>query len=297
LPEQGSFAPVNQIITFTTDFGEREHYLGTMKGVVLSINPAAKLIDISNEVASFDVLEGALTISQAYSYYPSDTIHVVVVDPGVGTVRRPILMVTSRHKFVAPDNGVLSLVMDREEHVMVYHLDAEHYFLHPLSNTFHGRDVFSPVAAYLSKGLEPNKLGTEIEDYVRFAVPKPIQSARGLIGIVIRVDKFGNLVTNITEAEAPSLFSAGGNESRAEGDGGDSCDAKGATEASGAAPNFRLRVGKGEVRTVRKSFAEGPTNEAFAIVGSMGYLEIAANRASASQMLSAARGSEVVLEW
>jgi S-adenosyl-L-methionine hydrolase (adenosine-forming) len=288
---------VNPIITFTTDFGQVEHYVGAMKGAVLSINPSAKLVDISNDVSSFDVLEGALTIAQAYAYYPADTVHLVVVDPGVGTARRPILMVSGKHKFVAPDNGVLSLVAEREEHVKVFHLDAEHYFLHPVSNTFHGRDVFAPVAAYLSKGLEPGKLGTEIEDYVRFAVPKPKRSERGLTGVVIRVDKFGNLVTNITASDAPALFSLGNSEQlNGEEKTGPPKGSGAASVPGNLAPKFRLRVGKGEVTAVRAAFGEGASGEAFAIPGSMGYLEIAVNRASAAQLLSASRGSEIVLE-
>jgi S-adenosyl-L-methionine hydrolase (adenosine-forming) len=287
---------VSQIVTFTTDFGQREHYVGAMKGVVLSVNPAAQLIDISNDVSSYDLLDGALTIAEACSYYPTNTVHLVVVDPGVGTTRRPIIAVSGKHKFVAPDNGVLSLVMDREEHVTVYHIDAEHYFLHPVSNTFHGRDIFAPVAGYLSKGVEPAKLGVEIEDYVRFAVPKPKASATGVTGVVLRVDKFGNLVTNITATEAPGLFAAGAPKQEAVAE--EDAEPGEAVAAGGdAVENFRLRVGKGEVRTLRKAFAEGEAGEAFAIVGSMGYLEIAANRASASQLLSAARGSEVVVEW
>jgi S-adenosyl-L-methionine hydrolase (adenosine-forming) len=289
---------VNPIITFTTDFGQREHYVGAMKGVVLRINPAVRLIDISNEVSSFDLLDGALTIAQAYSYYPADTVHLVVVDPGVGTARRPILMVTGRHKFVAPDNGVLSLVMEREEHVSVFHLNAEHYFLHPLSNTFHGRDIFAPVAGYLSKGLEPGKLGSEIQDYVRFAVPKPKRSPQGLTGVVIRVDKFGNLVTNITEADAPGLFEfASSKDGMGLENGGALSRSEAASEGGKAAVRFRLRVGKGEVTSLRKAFGDAGAGEVFAIVGSMGYLEIAVNRASAAQHLSASRGSEVVLVW
>ncbi len=263
---------MNPIITFTTDFGQREHYVGAMRGVVLNINPAVQLVDLCNEVSSYDLLDGALTIAQAYSYYPADTIHLVVVDPGVGTTRRPILAVTSKHRFVAPDNGVLSLVFEREERVTVYHIEASHYYLQPVSNTFHGRDIFAPIAAYLSKGVEPSKLGTEIQDYLRFAMPKPKPTANGLTGAVIRVDKFGNLVTNITAADAPRLF-------------------------HGSSPSFRMRVGKGEVTKLQSSFAPGAPGEAFAILGSMGYLEIAANRASAAQLLGAGRGSEVVVEW
>ena len=161
------------IITLTTDFGLNDHFVGAMKGVILEIAPEAQIVDISHAVQAFDILDGALTISQAYSYFPSGTVHMVVVDPGVGTARRPLILTGDRHLFVAPDNGVLSLIYDRQERLSVRHVTAEHYFLPQRSNTFHGRDIFSPVAAYLAKGLAPDRFGEEIADYVRFAAPRP----------------------------------------------------------------------------------------------------------------------------
>jgi S-adenosylmethionine hydrolase len=170
-----------------------------MKGVILDLAPDAQIIDINHSVQPFDVLDGALTISQAYSYYPSGTVHMVIVDPGVGTARRPILLTGDRHQFIAPDNGVLSLIYDREERLSVRHITAEHYFLQPRSNTFHARDIFSPVAAYLAKGVEPDRFGDEITDYVRFAAPRPKPiDERTLRGVVLKIDRFGNLITNIT---------------------------------------------------------------------------------------------------
>ena len=165
-----------RLITFTTDFGLDDHYVGAMKGVILSINPAARMVDICNSVQSFDVLDGALTIVQAYRYFPSETVHLVVVDPGVGTTRRPILVTTEKHMFIAPDNGVLSFVYEREERISVRHISAEHYFLQPVSGTFHGRDVFAAVAGWLSRGVEVATFGDEITDYARCATPKPCRS-------------------------------------------------------------------------------------------------------------------------
>ena len=180
-----------------------------MKGVILEIAPEAQIVDISHAVQAFDILDGALTISQAYSYFPSGTVHMVVVDPGVGTARRPLILTGDRHLFVAPDNGVLSLIYDRQERLSVRHVTAEHYFLPQRSNTFHGRDIFSPVAAYLAKGLAPDRFGEEIADYVRFAAPRPKPvDERTLRGVVLKVDRFGNLITNITPADAPQLFGA-----------------------------------------------------------------------------------------
>lgn len=161
-----------------------------MKGVILEAAPEANIVDISHAVQPFDILDGALTISQAYSYFPSGTVHMVVVDPGVGTARRPIVLTGDRHFFVAPDNGVLSMVYDREQRLSVRHVTAEHYFLQPRSNTFHGRDIFSPVAAFLAKGVEPNRFGEEITDYVRFAAPRPKPvDEHTLRGIVLKVDR------------------------------------------------------------------------------------------------------------
>jgi S-adenosylmethionine hydrolase len=197
------------IITLTTDFGLNDHFVGAMKGVILEIAPEAQIIDISHAVQPFDILDGALTISQAYSYFPSGTVHMVIVDPGVGTARRPVLMTGDRHMFVAPDNGVLSLIYDREERISVRHVTAEHYFLQPGSNTFHARDIFSPVAAYLAKGVEPDRFGDEITDYVRFGAPRPKPvDEHTLRGVILKVDRFGNLITNITPQDAPQLFAA-----------------------------------------------------------------------------------------
>lgn len=260
------------IITLTTDFGLNDHFVGAMKGVMLETAPDAQIIDISHAVQPFDILDGALTISQAYSYFPSGTVHVVIVDPGVGTARRPIVLTGDRHLFVAPDNGVLSMVYDREERLSVRHVTADHYFLQPRSNTFHARDIFSPVAAYLAKGVDPDRFGEEITDYVRFGAPRPKPvDERTLRGIVLKVDRFGNLVTNITPPDIPKLFEA-------------------------APPAFKITVGtKGQITRMCANYAEGGPGEAFGILGSMGFLEIATNRGSAFQMLGAGKGSEVTI--
>lgn len=261
------------IITFTTDFGLNDHFVGSMKGVILSINAQARLFDISNSVQSFDILDGALTISQSYNYYPAGTIHLVVVDPGVGSDRRPLLVTSERHHFIAPDNGVLSLVFEREERLMVRHITSDHYFLQPVSNTFHGRDVFAAVAAYLSKGVEPAKFGDEITDFIRFTAPRPkAVNEKSFKGVVLKVDKFGNLITNITPQDLPQLF-------------------------SDAPPAFKLRVGKSEVTRMCANYAQGTPGEVFAILNSMGFLEIASSRGPASQIAGAGRGSEVGIQF
>ncbi len=257
------------IITLTTDFGSNDHFVGTMKGVILDIVPEAQIVDISHAVQAFDVLDGALTISQAYSYFPTRTVHVVVIDPGVGTARRPILASCDKYHFVAPDNGVLSLVYAREERMHVRHITSEHYFLQPVSNTFHGRDIFSPVAAYLAKEVDTLKFGDEVQDFVRFNAPKPkaVEGNR-LRGVVLKVDRFGNLITNITPQDAPMLFGA---------------DPEG----------FKIVVGSREITEIHTTYADGAPGEVFGVLGSMGFLEIAANRAAAAQLTGASKGNEV----
>jgi len=257
------------IVTLTTDFGISDHFVGTLKGVILDIAPDAEIIDISHAVQAFDVLDGALTISQAYSYFPARTVHMVVVDPGVGTARRPIIASTDLYHFVAPDNGVLSLVYGREERLRVRNVSAQHYFREPISNTFHARDIFAPVAAYLAKGVDSDKFGEEIDDYVRFNSPKPKAiNSETLRGVVLKVDRFGNLITNITPQDAPMLFAE-------------------------QPPAFKIVIGKQEVTEMKTSYAEGGPNEIFGILGSMGFLEIATNRGPAAQVLGVGKGSDV----
>jgi S-adenosylmethionine hydrolase len=257
------------IITLTTDFGSNDHFVGAMKGVILDIVPDAQIVDICHAVQAFDVLDGALTVSQAYSYFPNRTVHVVVVDPGVGTARRPIVASCDKYHFVAPDNGVLSLVYAREPRMHVRHITSEHYFLQPVSNTFHARDIFSPVAAYLAKEVDSLKFGEEIEDYVRFSAPKPkAVDGNRLRGVVLKVDRFGNLITNITPQDAPMIF--------------------------GADPKaFKIVVGSREITELHNAYAEAAPGEVFGILGSMGFLEIAANRGAAAQLTGAGKGSDV----
>jgi hypothetical protein len=260
--------PHRPIVTLTTDFGTNDYFVGAVKGVILDIVPEAAIVDISHAVQAYDVLDGALTISATYSYFPTGTVHMVVVDPGVGTTRRPIIASSDGYHFVAPDNGVLSMVYAKEERIHVRHITSEHYFRQPVSNTFHGRDIFAPCAAYLAKLVDSHKFGEEIEDYVKFAAPKPKPAGDNrLRAVVLKVDRFGNLITNITPEDVPVLF--------------------------GGKSSFKIVVGSKEITEIRSSFAEGGPGEVFAIIGSMGYLEIVANRAAAAQITGAGKGSEV----
>jgi hypothetical protein len=194
---------------------------------------------------------------------------MVIVDPGVGTNRRPLMVTTEKHRFIAPDNGVLSLVYEREERLSVRHITAEHYFLQPISNTFHARDVFAPCAGWLSKGVEVGKFGEEITDFARFGAPKPKPSTPQILkGVILKADKFGNLITNITAKDLPKMFEA-------------------------TAPTFKLICGQKEVTTRRDAYAQGMNQEVFAILGSHGFLELASNRGSARTLCAADRGTEV----
>jgi len=260
--------PHRPIVTLTTDFGTNDYFVGAVKGVILDIVPEAAIVDISHAVQAYDVLDGALTISQTYSYFPTGTVHMVVVDPGVGTARRPIIASSDGYHFVAPDNGVLSMVYAKEERIHVRHITSDHYFRQPVSSTFHGRDIFAPCAAYLAKLVDSHKFGDEIEDYVKFAAPKPKPAGDNrLRAVVLKVDRFGNLLTNIRPEDVPALF-----------------DGK---------SKFKVTVGSKEITEIRSSFADGGPGEVFGIIGSMGYLEIVANRAAAAQLTGAGKGSEV----
>ena len=199
------------LLVFTTDFGLADPYAGVMKGVVLSINPAARFIDLTHQISPQDILHGSFLLGVSYRYFPVDAIHIVVVDPGVGTSRRPVLLRTPHGSFVAPDNGVLSQVLARYTDNMpgqpgavavpaglsAYHLTNEDYWRHPVSATFHGRDVFAPVAAHLSLGARPQDLGEPVDELVWRPIPEPHATVGGIDGVVLFQDVYGNLTTNI----------------------------------------------------------------------------------------------------
>ncbi len=195
------------VITLTTDFGCEDPFAGVMKGVILNINPAAEIIDITHGIRPHDVQEAAFTIGMNYRFFPADSIHVVVVDPGVGSVRRPIIVLTDHHYFIGPDNGVFTHIYNAAHDILeVIHLTSDHYFLSSHSPTFQGRDVFAPIAAYLSRGVGISKFGDPITDYTRMALPVPVITSEGLLrGEVIHIDRFGNAMTNITKAEIEKI--------------------------------------------------------------------------------------------
>jgi hypothetical protein len=250
------------IITLTTDFGLSDHFVGTMKGVILGIEPRARLVDLSHEIAPYAIPEAAFVISQAYRFFPPKTVHLIVVDPGVGSERRPILAEAAGQYFVAPDNGVLSLIYAAEKH-KVRAITAGQFFLRPVSRTFQGRDVFAPVAAQLAAGIPLARFGKLISDYVRGEFSEPVPSGQGVwIGQVLKIDRFGNLITNFPAAKFQPA---------------------------------EMRLGRRKVRRTVKSYAEGRAEELFAIAGSSGYLEIAMNQSSAAKATGCVAGAEVIL--
>ncbi|MBZ5669045.1 MAG: SAM-dependent chlorinase/fluorinase [Acidobacteriia bacterium] len=261
--------PRQPIVTLITDFDTADHFVGTMKGVILNINPDVEIVDICHEVASYDIFDAAFTLAQSYRFFPPDTIHLVVVDPGVGTARRPLLARTGAYRFVAPDNGVLSLIYEREQNVEVRHITADHYFLNPVSNTFQGRDIFAPVVGWLSKWVEVDKFGDLVTDYAKFTSPKPKRVSDNLIkGVVLKVDKFGNIITNLTPEDVSQLFSEN-------------------------PPPFKIIINQQEITRLNLAYSMGKPSEIFAIVGSSGYIEICTNRGSAAKTLDVNRGVEV----
>jgi S-adenosylmethionine hydrolase len=189
---------VNPVITLLTDFGTADYFVGAVKGAILSVNPRAVIVDITHEIAPQDIEAGAFTLLAAYKTFPAGTIHVGVVDPGVGSERRPIIVSANEQFFVGPDNGLFTYICDRESSHRVVHVTSGHYFRPDSSTTFHGRDIFAPVAAALSNGVALEEFGREIDDAVRLpALEKPLR--------IIHVDRFGNCVTNITRDSGKSL--------------------------------------------------------------------------------------------
>ncbi len=254
-PEIGS----NPVITLTTDFGVDDPYVGMMKAVILSIAPDARIVDLTHGIHSHDVMEAALVIGSSYAYFPKGAIHLVVVDPGVGSRRRPLLVATEHGYFVAPDNGVLSEISAGASHLACLELTARQFFQHPVSHTFHGRDIFASVAAWLSRGIEPVRFGRPVEEMVTLRLPEVQHLGQGgLTGTVLRIDKFGNLITNIRAENYQGLLEPG---------------------------KFELSIGGRQIHRLCRSYREAQGPEPFVIWGSLGRLEISCNQASAARHL------------
>jgi S-adenosylmethionine hydrolase len=246
------------IITVTTDFGGTDPYVAMMKGVILSINPDARIVDITHQVPAGSIQEGASIIKEAYAYFPSGTVHVGVIDPGVGGKRRPIAVLADNHFFVGPDNGLFWSIMETQGHIDVVHLTEKRYWMDKVSPTFHGRDIFAPVAAHLSLGVNPFLLGEKIDSPSTVAFPLPCKKDRDLVGEVIRVDHFGNIITNITmERLSPFLKSKG----------------------------LTIKIGSLVLEKISTTYTDVPEGQPLALIGSSDYLEIAVNMSRATDYL------------
>lgn len=253
-------------IALLTDFGTRDGYAGVLHGVILRINPAAVIVDVCHDISAQDVRAAAFVLSTVYRHFPEDTIHLVVVDPGVGSKRRAIAVRTARGTFVSPDNGVLSYVLAREPVLAMVQLTEQRYWRASLSDTFHGRDLFAPVAAFLSLGVELAELGSGLSDAVRFPVPEPRVTAEGyLSGEILHVDRFGNLITNVPADCMP------------------------------AGQSLRVQLAGREVLGPQRAYAHAADDELVVLMGSSGYLEVAVRNGDAATALGTGRGAQVLV--
>jgi S-adenosylmethionine hydrolase len=254
------------IIALLTDFGTDDHYVGVMKGVILKVNPRVMLIDISHGIRAQDILQGAFTLRNSYRYFPPRTVFLVVVDPGVGSHRKAIIARTRRYTFVAPDNGILSPALAQEPSADVYSIEKDRYFLKPVSGTFHGRDIFAPVAAHLSKGLPPVRFGRRQRSYIKLRLPcaQVDNKTKTIRGQVVGVDHFGNLVTNI-ESFHFKMFKG----------------------------QFAVKIKNTPIGGLTDAYAAVPKGRWLAIIGSSGCLEISVNQGSAARKLKAGIGDPV----
>jgi S-adenosylmethionine hydrolase len=195
------------IITLTTDFGLADSFVGAMKGVILGLAPDVTVVDLTHQIDSYDVFGGAYALAGAFRSFPAGTIHVAVVDPGVGGRRRPIAAAAEGHVFVGPDNGVLSLALSAGEQAPVAHcIDNAAWFRHPVSQTFHGREIFAPTAARLARGEPLERCGPRIEDFAREAFPRPRRRPGGFAAMALGIDKFGNVITNLRREHFGDVF-------------------------------------------------------------------------------------------
>jgi hypothetical protein len=264
---EGAMKKPRPTITLTTDFGLKDPFVAIMKGVIWSIEPGARLVDLTHDIERHHVEEALYTLLYAHHYFPARTIHVVVVDPGVGPGRRPLLVESERYLFVAPDNGVLSFLFDGKSQATVRVIEAARYFRTPVSQTFHGRDIFAPVAARLAGGVKPEAMGPEIADYTRLNIPQLLISEEGIRGEVIHVDRFGNLITNIHKRHLESLKAKG---------------RRIVAESKGA-----------RFEGLYSCYAENMTDDPGMIINSFDLLEIFCFKGSAQEKTGLKRGSRV----
>jgi S-adenosyl-L-methionine hydrolase (adenosine-forming) len=246
------------LITMATDFGSEDPYVGIMKGVILKINPRAVIVDLTHALSNQCLLEAAFILQTAYPYFPEGTIHVAVVDPGVGGNRRLIGIQVKDRLWVGPDNGVFTLVIKENPRASLFSLSNRKYFLKNISATFHGRDILAPVAAHLSSGVSLKEIGDAISDPVLLCIPEPEIKGDKILGQVLWVDHFGNLITNIKQEWLHPFFSS---------------------------PSLKIKIGNKTISEIHQTYSQGKTGRLMALIGSSGHLEIASNQASAAKIL------------
>jgi len=260
----------SRIITLLTDFGLDDPYVAAMKGVILGINPEAKIVDLSHHTESHDVVEASFILLISYGYFPPGTIHLVVVDPGVGSERRPLLIQTDKYFFIAPDNGVLSYPLNREKVKLIVEITKSKYFLKKISSTFHGRDIFSPVAAWLSRGTEPKNFGSVVKDYHKTPFPSLKRSGKSQWQAeVLHIDKFGNIISNIDRSQW-RLF-----------------------QVESSASSFSLTIGKHKIDSLVENYYQGKKQKLFTLFGSSNFLEISSYCRSAAKIVKTKRGDKI----
>lgn len=257
------------VVTLLTDFGERDYFVASMKGVILNINPQARIVDLSHQVRPQQVDEAAYLLKSCYRYFPEGTVHVVVVDPGVGSARRPLLVTSSRYYFVAPDNGVLTDVLQEEVSVEVREIENKQYRLDAEGATFDGRDLFAPAAAWLTRGQPPGSYGRLIRDYVRLPSQEPAWEGQALVGRIIYVDHFGNLISNVTPLHLKEV--------------------QGKLRRS----RVTIRVGGTVIEGLTSHYAEGSSDAPQALINSNGQLEVFVKEGSAAEWLKLGRGERI----
>ncbi len=259
----------SHVVTLLTDVGLKDHFIAAMKGVMLEVNPGLAFVDITHLVPAQDIHSGAFTLAQASACFPAGTVHLAVVDPGVGTARKALAVSAGGQFFVAPDNGLLSYIYEREVDFSAYEITADHYFRKPISSTFHGRDIFAPVAAWITRDIPLNKFGPRLQEPVRLKVPTVNIVQDALVqGAVLAVDHFGNLITNLRPELAPVYSQA-------------------------ATRTCKLVAGHRDITTFKRTFGEGSPGELFVIPGSCGYLEIVMRDKSAAEELCIGPGAPV----
>ncbi len=263
------------MITLITDFGTTDPYVGILKGVILSENPSASIIDITHEISPQDIAGAAYCIYSAYRFFKVGSIHVVVVDPGVGSSRSIIAVSMGGHYFLAPDNGVLGLILSTGNVDSITTVENDKYFLKPVSRTFHGRDIFAPVAAHLSQGLPIDRLGNEIKKDQTFSVnlPMPYLAPSGeIVGEVIRIDRFGNLITNIDHLFIRKTFDLVNDR------------------------DLAIIIGGHQISGLSACYQDAEPQSLLAIPGSMGFIEISINCGNASGFCGMVKGDTVLIK-